>query len=192
MAAKSKKKDTRARAWTFIIYPDSAPADWETILTTKYHLKWASSPLHDADLNADNTEKKPHYHIVVYFTNVKSFEQVKEISQFLNATIPQKVHNMQGLLEYFIHKNHPDKAQYSEKDIKSVGIDIEKELNDENELRLNILREIINFCDANDILEFWEIYKYSSTDNKKWFEALSYNCAYVVNSYLKSRRNSKK
>ena len=43
----------RTRSWTFIVYPDSAPENWRSILDED-HIQWIESPLHDKDLNADN------------------------------------------------------------------------------------------------------------------------------------------
>ncbi|CAM3291035.1 Rep family protein [Helicobacter labetoulli] len=54
----NKDGQGRTRIWSFIAYPDSVPADWEQILTEQFNLKWARSPLHDSDINADETQKK--------------------------------------------------------------------------------------------------------------------------------------
>lgn len=189
MPQNSKKKDERTRIWSFIAYPDSVPADWEQILTERFNLKWARSPLHDSDTNADETQKKPHWHIVVVFNGKKSYEQVKEISDTINATIPQKVHNLQGLMRYFLHLDNPEKAQYDFKDIKAVGINAEVEVFSEKEGKLRVIREMIEFCEANDIRELCELFNYAMLNEPSWFEALSLNSAMVMNMYLKSRRH---
>lgn len=192
MPQNSKKSNKngrgRTRIWSFIAYPESAPDDWEQILTEQYHLKWARSPLHDSDLNADETQKKPHWHIVLYFDYVKSFEQIKIISDSINATIPQQVHNLQGLMRYFIHLDNPEKAQYDFNEIKSVGIDAALEVFGEKETKLRIIKDMRNFCDDNDIREFCELFDYAARNEPSWFEALALNCAMVMNLYLKSRR----
>ena len=182
-------KDNRTRIWSFIAYPDSVPADWEQILTERFNLKWARSPLHDSDTNADETQKKPHWHIVLVFDGKKSYEQVKEISDTINATIPQKVHNLQGLMRYFLHLDNPEKAQYDFKDIKAVGINAEVEVFSEKEGKLRVIREMIEFCEANDIRELCELFNYAMGNEPSWFEALSLNSAMVMNMYLKSRRH---
>lgn len=184
-----KSKDERTRIWSFIAYPDSVPADWEQILTERFNLKWARSPLHDSDTNADETQKKPHWHVVVVFNGKKSYEQVKEISDTINATIPQKVHNLQGLMRYFLHLDNPEKAQYDFKDIKAVGINAEVEVFSEKEGKLRVIREMIEFCEANDIRELCELFNYAMGNELSWFEALSLNSAMVMNMYLKSRRH---
>lgn len=57
IAYKTKKSSTlKKRNWAFIVYPESAPADWKERLQAK-GLQCAISPLHDKDLNPDNTLK---------------------------------------------------------------------------------------------------------------------------------------
>ena len=184
-------KETRARAWSFIAYPDSVPADWEQILTERFNLQWARSPLHDSDFNADETQKKPHWHIVVTFTNVKSYEQVKEISDTINATIPQKVHNLQGLMRYFIHLDNPEKAQYDIKDIKAVGINAELEILGQVDFNKKLKNEILEIIRGNDITEYCDLCDFLQYEYAEHFEYAT-NHTLLFSSYLKSRRHKGK
>lgn len=184
-------KETRARAWSFIAYPDSVPADWEQILTERFNLQWARSPLHDSDFNADETQKKSHWHIVVTFTNVKSYEQVKEISDTINATIPQKVHNLQGLMRYFIHLDNPEKAQYDIKDIKAVGINAELEILGQVDFNKKLKNEILEIIRGNDITEYCDLCDFLQYDYAEHFEYAT-NHTLLFSSYLKSRRHKGK
>lgn len=61
-----KSKDQRARMWTFVVYPESAPENWRDILSD-YHIPWVESPLHDKDVNPDGEVKKAHWHIILFF-----------------------------------------------------------------------------------------------------------------------------
>ena len=54
-------KNIKKRNWAFVCYPESLPDNWQDILIES-GIPFAISPLHDRDMNADNTEKKPHYH----------------------------------------------------------------------------------------------------------------------------------
>lgn len=120
---KSKaKKDVRTRTWMAIFYPDSAPSDWEEILSERLgHGPWAHSPLHDKDVNPDGTVKKPHWHVVMTFPGKKSYEQVKDILEPLNCTEPKRLESLNGMIRYFIHADNPEKAPYSRADIKAFG-----------------------------------------------------------------------
>ena len=73
-------KDGRARAWTFLVYPDSAPNNWREYLDQAC-IPWVESPLHDPDASRVNPEeqRKKHWHIELLFEGLKSKDQVKEI-----------------------------------------------------------------------------------------------------------------
>ena len=87
----TSKKETRARSWTAVFYPESAPKNWRVILDD-LHVEWVCSPLHDQDLNPTGELKKPHYHLLVMFGHVKSYEQVVELLKPLKCPAPQRIH----------------------------------------------------------------------------------------------------
>ena len=43
----------------------------------KTGLQCAISPLHDKDMNPDNTPKKPHYHVILTYSGPTSYNVVK-------------------------------------------------------------------------------------------------------------------
>lgn len=71
----TKKTDNRARNFVFVLYPQDCYSSWKTILNEK-NIDYICSPLHDKDLNADGTPKKPHYHIILYYEGNKSYKQI--------------------------------------------------------------------------------------------------------------------
>ena len=97
----AERKDERSRNWVIIVYPESAPKDWQGILDNM-HVQWIESPLHDKDTNPDGTIKKAHWHVILAFGSKKSYKQVKEIADNLHAPTPQKVHNMKGQVRYLV------------------------------------------------------------------------------------------
>ena len=80
--------ENRKRNWVFVLYPDSAPENWREQLRDML-VPGFISPLHDKDVNADGTPKKPHWHVILTFKGLKSYEQVKAITEKLNAPAPQ-------------------------------------------------------------------------------------------------------
>lgn len=160
---------------------------WENILTEKFNLKWARSPLHDSDLNADDTQKKPHWHIVVIFDGKKSYEQILSITQTIKATNPQLVHNLQGLMRYFIHLDNPEKAQYDIKDIFAVGINVELEILGQGNFNKKLKSEILNIIKSNDLTEYCELLDFLQDNYEEHFEFAT-NHTILFNAYLKSRR----
>lgn len=109
--------DIKKRFWTAVVYPDSAPSDWEQIISDS-GLPWAHSPLHDKDLNADEVEKKPHWHIVLCFNGPTTFKSVTKLLEPINCPIPKPLESIRGMYRYFTHKDNPEKYQYDEKDNK--------------------------------------------------------------------------
>lgn len=184
---KKVNTDSRARIWSFIAYPESAPKDWENILTEKFNLKWARSPLHDSDFNADETQKKPHWHVVLVFQGKKSYHQVLEITQSINATNPQKVNNLQGLIRYFVHLDNPEKTQYDVKNIKSVGINAELEMLGQTDFDEKLKSEILDFIRDNDFTEYCDLLDFLQGDYKEHFRYATTHTI-LFNAYLKSRR----
>lgn len=83
-----KKRAPRKDYWLFEFYPDSAPENWREIINS-WLVDCLVSPLHDSDVNEDGTPKKPHWHGILFFDSVKSFEQVQELVAPLNGPIPR-------------------------------------------------------------------------------------------------------
>lgn len=187
-----KKKDDRTRNWAFILYPESAPEDWESRLED-LHIKWVRSPLHDQDQQEDGTPKKPHYHITLLYDGNKSYEQIKEITDSLGQPIPQKVQNIRGQIRYSAHLDSPDKAQYSPEEIIGHGVDIKQYLRAESTDRYQILKEMTEYIREHDIIEYCDLVDVALSEHfDDWFPLLAdTNCMYI-SSYISSRRNSKR
>lgn len=183
--------DVRSRVWTFIMYPDSMPKDWQKLISD-LRIPAAVSPLHDADLNGDGSEKKPHYHVFLSFEGKKSYDQLYILTRRFNGTIPKRVESPQGLIRYFIHKDNPDKAQYQIEDITLFGgLDIEKYFKPTASHVSEIIDEMIQFIYDNDLTEWAELQRYA-LDNKEWSYVLNmYHCNSIYR-LLNSRRYIKK
>lgn len=113
-------KNVKARNWAFVVYPESLPNDWLEILKLS-GLKIAVSPLHDKDINADESEKKSHYHIIVSWENPTTYNNVLEFAKKLNGTIPVKLEQIRGYYRYLTHEDNPEKAQYNKNEIKHLN-----------------------------------------------------------------------
>ena len=88
---KAKKVDNRARNWSLVVYPESAPENWRDILDD-YHIPWVESPLHDKDVNPDGEIKSALAYWFVFFWK-KSYGQILEITNKLNCPAPQIMKN---------------------------------------------------------------------------------------------------
>lgn len=183
-------KDGRTRNWTFIVYDDSAPANWRDILN-ELHIPWVESPLHEFDVNPDGEIKKAHRHIVLPFTGKKSYEQVKAITDSLSSPRPEPVNDMRGICRYLIHRDNPEKFQYSFADIICHnGFDVSEYFKASRLERYDLIAEMLSFISSNNITEFTQFTQYCIENRRDdWFPLICDSCAIVVNMQIKSQRH---
>lgn len=183
----SDKKSQRTRNWAFVIYPgDSAPENWLEILKD-LNTNGFVSPLH-TDVNPDETEKKPHRHVLLTFEGVKSFEQVKEITDKLNAPNPQYVQSKSGYARYLVHMDNPEKKQYSPEDVICLaGADYMDTVATAADLDRTI-SEMEQWCDDNGVFSYATLCAFARKNRPDWTRALRYRCTVHMTQYLKSRQ----
>lgn len=159
----SENGQGRTRSWTFILYPESAPENWREILNELF-IQWVESPLHDKDIDPGTGElKKAHWHILLMFPSVKSYEQILEITNKLNTPPPQKAMSAKGVVRYMAHMDNPEKYQYNKDEIKAYGgADIAELLRpssgEKREMMIEIKKvirekQITEYIDLLDVLE---------------------------------------
>lgn len=185
----SGNKSSRTRNWNVVLYPESAPENWREYMD-ELQIEWVESPLHDSDVNANGEVKKPHWHLLLMFGGVKTYEQVCEVIAPLNCPIPQKCLSAKGSVRYMAHLDNPEKFQYQVSDIKSHGgVDIAELLRPSSSERYALIREMCEFVRDNDIIEFQDLMDYAMSDKfDTWFPLLCDNSAYVIGQYIKSQR----
>lgn len=183
-------QDERARTWTLIVYPESAPDNWKELLDD-LHIEWACSPLHDKDINADGTQKKDHWHIIMCFDGKKSYDQVKEIGDSLNSPIPKRCHSAKGMIRYFTHIDNPEKVQYRRDQIEAHGgIDIDHFFEASEAQEMYYIKEMITWIEENQIHEYADLMLFAMNDRyDTWFRLLTKSCSMVMINYIKSKRN---
>lgn len=182
----TKKPYQRGRNWSVIVYPDSAPENWEDILKIE---PVAISPLHDMDVNADGERKKAHYHVVFSYRGNKSFEQIDEIARSLHSPVPQRVNSLTGAVRYLVHLDNPEKAQYETKDIKAYsGFDVEACLAMSTGDKRAVLKDMLRFIKDNQIEHFADFINYCISDEAPvgWFEIATERNTLVIKEYIKS------
>lgn len=185
-----KRIDNRSRNWTFLVYPESAVENWREVIDD-LHVEWAESPLHDQDRNEDGTMKKPHWHVCLMFEGKKSYEQIKEITESVNGTIPQRVHSLRGMIRYFCHMDNPEKFQYEREGVVTHGgFEIGEMMNLPEECSIAIQKEMLDFIYENNIKEYFILLKFARHNNSLWFEELSRHSYMMINA-IKSLRNIK-
>lgn len=186
----SGNKESRTRNWMIVVYPDSAPSNWRDVLD-ELHIEWVESPLHEFDTNANGEVKKAHWHVLLMFGGVKTYEQVFECIASLNCPIPQRCHSAKGAVRYMAHLDNPEKHQYPVSEILSHGgVDLAELLRPSSSERYTIIRDMCDFIRENQITEFQDLMDYAMAERfDDWFPLLCDNAAYVVGQYIKSQRH---
>ena len=179
----------RTRNWDFVFYPESAPENWLEVLEDM-RVQFAVSPLHDLDCNPTGEIKKAHFHAVLCFPSVKTQEQVKRVLEPLNCPIPIPCNSLKGSLEYFWHKNNPEKHQYDPHDlIIGGGLDIDNILKATATERYEIIAQMVDWCNTHDIIEYKDLLDYARQCQPDWFKILCDSGTIVMNRYIESNRN---
>lgn len=181
----TKTKNQRTRNWTFVIYPgDSAPDDWLEKLKS-LNTSGFVSPLH-TDINPDETEKKPHRHVLLMFEGVKSFEQVKAISDAFNAPHPQYVQSKTGMARYLCHLDNPEKKQYKPEEVICLGgADYLDTVATAADLDLTI-SEMEQWCDDNGVYSYAQLSRYARAHRPDWTRVLRHRCTVHMKAYLQA------
>lgn len=182
-------KEERGRVWTFVFYPDSAPGNWDDVIRS-WNVETYVSPLHDKDLNGDNEEKKPHYHVVVVFSGNKAASQIQLLSDELSAVkiIPKKnkVADKRIMVRYLVHYDNPEKFQYEIDGIREFGgADKLQFFTGEKEDDAAV-REMMVWARQQGVTSFAALADYAADEKPEWFRVLVSRRSYFMDKYLKS------
>lgn len=182
----------KGRIWACVVYPESLPENWLEILQNT-GLQTAISPLHDKDLNPDNTVKKPHYHVIFNYDGPTTYNNVKNLCDILHGTIPIKLESLRGMYRYHIHLDNPEKFQYDDRDrLLLNGFDVSSCNQLTHTEILKSKREIIDFINDNDICEYSSLVDIlNKSDLINLIDVVTSNTLFF-NTYLTSRRNARK
>ena len=184
----SEKNTTkRTRNFACIVYPESAPTDWQEILTQQF-VPTFISPLHKDDFNPTGEQKKEHYHVMIMFDGVKTSEQAKEIFNKIGGVGCDVVQSIRGYARYLCHLDNPEKAQYKTDEViclcgadyvGTIGLAID---------RHKAIGEMQEFCDMYDVTSFCLLSKYARVHRTDWFRILCDCGAIYMREYLKSKK----
>lgn len=171
---KPKSKNIMARVWTIIVYPESAPKNWKDLINDK-HISWCNI-LHNKDVNPDGTVKKAHYHVILFFDGKKSYAQIKSITDELQAPIPQKVESPKGMVRYLIHKDNPEKYQYSKDKIETFGgIDIDDYFKMSSSATRDTIMEINKYILDKKITSYAELTRIYMDESPDKYDTVVHN-----------------
>ena len=176
----------RTRIWWFVVYPESVQDGWINDLQDLGVYGFVS-PLHDSDVDGDGEKKKPHYHVLLNFSGVKSYEQVAEIAEKFNSPSPQYANDWRGACRYLCHLDTPHKAQYDPSKVMRIGggDDYLQVIGFPSE-KYRIIGEMMDYIRKQDIRSFASMFDYARDNNEVWFRCLCDSSSYVIREYIKS------
>ena len=183
------KEYLKKRNWAFVVYPESLPGNWLDILR-ETGAPIAVSPLHDKDVNADENEKKAHYHVIICYSGPTTLNTVKKLTDKLNAPSPIALEQVRGYYRYLTHKDNPEKFQYDESEIIRLNnfcITDFVELTKSEVAKLK--RELLEFIDVNFIYEYSDFIDMLRFDESSEKFDIASNHTFFFNAYLKSKRH---
>lgn len=176
----------RTRNYATVVYPDSAPENWQEILTNHFVPAFVS-PFHDSDQNPDGESKKPHWHVMLMFDGVKTREQASLIFESIGGVGCEVIQSIRGYARYLCHLDNPDKVQYPQEKVRCFcGADYSSTIGLATD-KYKAIGEMIDFCEDNDIYSYSELLKYCRSERFDWFRVLCDNGTVVIKEYLKSK-----
>ena len=181
-----KNKIVKGRDWSFIVYPESAPKNWRTILDETF-LRWIESPLHDRDVNADGEIKKAYWHILISYEGPVGLSAVQKISDKLNSPLPQKIGSAKGLVRYMIHLDNPEKFPYDKSDIVGHnGADVQSYFEMTVTSKLDLMKDIIKYIYDNKIDNYADFLMHCISYSDDWFNIAINHNTLAINKMIDS------
>ncbi len=183
-------KTLKTRAWSFILYPESAPDNWLDILDS-FHCAFCISPLHDKDIKKDGTPKKAHYHVIYISDGPCYFKSALTFMNLVKGVMLEPVHHLRGSVRYHIHIDNPEKAQYSQDDIKCLaGFDYEDFFEvSENQFE-SACKSMLEYITSHGISEFADFAVVCDSYSPVWSNILRNRNTIYFDKVLRSVRHS--
>ena len=185
MQEKNTSKATRTRNYATVVYPESAPENWQAILN-EHMVPAFISPLHDSDVDPLNQPKKPHYHVVIMFDGPKTREQAQEIFKSINGVGVEVIQSIRGYARYLCHLDNPEKAQYRQEDVRCLcGADYPTTIGLPTD-KYKAIGEMIDWCVEFNVFSYSDLLQYARNERFDWFRVLCDNGTVVIKEFLKS------
>ena len=179
-----KKTIIKRPNWNVLVYPDSAPTNWQETLKD-LQISFVCSPLHNQDVwtsedekknpeHIKGTPKKPHYHLILCYSSNKTFEQVTSDIEFLHSPRPEVCRDFTMSVRYLIHNDNKEKYHYLKSDIVTFGnVDIEKCFKQSADEIFDLKMQLVKFCDDNEIYYYYDLVMICFNENVEYAKAIS-------------------
>lgn len=129
----------RGRNWSIVSYLENEDTILDIIRNCK-NIRDYAFIYHNKDITTEGNIKPFHYHIALILRNARTREQVEKLfigedkdGRKINCLAEKTIDN-KAIIQYFTHKNHPEKFQYDESLIISSDLKAftERQTNEDN------------------------------------------------------------
>lgn len=192
-------RQSRYRNFTFLLYPDSAPEDWISILKKSLIPMYVSPHIKDKDLVHEEEDRKDHDHIMVMFDSPKNADCLDDLIKEVHGVKPPLqtfvVQNARSMARYLTHMDQPEKYPYwmdpEHEVIELNGITPYKEFVKSNAeskaLRLQMTKDIIDFARKHHITSFSQMCAHcSDNDLDDWLSLLMWENSFGFSAFFKN------
>lgn len=175
----NKNSRIQGKTWTFLIYPDSAPDDWDLIFED-LHVSGAYSMVHDPDKDGG----KPHIHAILEFGSNMGIETVKRLIEPFHSPTPFLVYDKPRMYRYLSHLDEKDKKHYDPNDVTYFNVPYWEYINTQGGIS-DTMNDICDWINKNECSSFKELYNHALfTNNLNWMSFISTH-VFFFNSFLK-------
>ncbi|MEK4985453.1 replication protein [Streptococcus sp. FSL L8-0526] len=168
----------KARYFTFLLYPESIPEDWELKLET-LGVPIAVSPLHDKDKsNVEGQKyKKPHYHVIYIAKNPVTADSVRKKIKLLlgekSLAMVQIALNVENTYLYLTHESKDAIAKkkhvYDKADIKLINnFDIDRYVTLDVEEKAELFNMVVSIIRAYTIQNIFDLYDFIDENGENY------------------------
>lgn len=183
----------KARYFTFLLYPESIPEDWEMKMES-IGVPIAISPLHDKDLSDVEGQKykKAHYHVIYVAKNPVTADSVRlKIKRVLGdkslAMVQIVSQSMENMYLYLTHESKDavakNKVKYSKKDIKLLNnFDIDRYITLDVEDKDDMLNDVCDLIDEHGLANIRELRRFVKAHGSEY----NLHSMKIINSVLRS------
>lgn len=183
----------KSRYFTFLLYPESIPEDWEMKLES-IGVPIAISPIHDKDLSDMEGQKykKAHYHVIYVAKNPVTADSVrKRMQRALGSRsvsmVQIVIQSMENIYLYLTHESKDAIAKkkhvYDKKDIKLLNnFDIDRYITLDVEDKDDMLNDVCDLIDEHGLANIRELRRFVRNNGTKH----NLPSMKIINSVLRS------
>ena len=189
----NKQVKPKGRFFTFLLYPESLPEDWELQLEM-LGAPMAISPIHDKDKSRVEGQefKKAHYHVIYVAANPVTTHSVRmKIQRMLGKESIAKVQfvkqSMENMYLYLTHESKDaiakNKQKYDKKDIKELNnFDLDRYITLDVEDKDDMLNDVCDMIDEHGLANIRELRRFVKLHGAQY----NLPSMKIVNSVLRS------